>query len=245
MKYLFVCLLLSCISLGVLAKDPAREKQDVLITKLLNQQVRQHISIQNSVSSILKRYPEKVDAVLNAALATYPDDYRQIMLGAISAEPALACDVVEKVIKANVATNEEIVSIAIKAEPAYAREIVDIAAKQNPAKIAEIVRIAIITEPFVGQSVMDNSMLTYPDKMLDILTAAITAIPEQAVSLVKSTLALFPGEGEKVITTAISSSHSHHSQEIVDAGVDSGISEDSAIAAAIAGGADKQVFAQR
>eukprot|EP00487_Bulimina_marginata_P001782 TRINITY_DN1420_c0_g1_i2.p1 TRINITY_DN1420_c0_g1~~TRINITY_DN1420_c0_g1_i2.p1 ORF type:complete len:113 (-),score=21.05 TRINITY_DN1420_c0_g1_i2:10-348(-) len=99
MKKLIILLMLAGISSVAMAKDVADYKQERLIAKILNQQVKKHRSIKSSVHSILSRYPEKVDVVMSVALDRYPEKYRQIMLGALSAEPVLACDVIENAIK--------------------------------------------------------------------------------------------------------------------------------------------------
>ena len=75
MRLFFIPLLLCCLSTVVIAKESAPNKQEQLITKLLNQQIRQNISVQHSVSALLKRYPEKVEAVVKAAIHTYPNKY--------------------------------------------------------------------------------------------------------------------------------------------------------------------------
>ncbi len=113
--------MLAGISSTVMAKDIAEYKQERLIAKILNQQVKKHRTIQSSVHSILSRYPEKVDTVMAVAFKRYPEEYRQIMLGALSAQPVLACDVIANSIKAKVAPSSELVEIAIRAEPAYAQ----------------------------------------------------------------------------------------------------------------------------
>ncbi len=79
--------------------------------------------------------------------------------------------------------------------------------------------------------------------MLNILTAAITAIPEQASNIVKDILAIFPNQADTVVKTAITQSKDNQYEGIVNAAIDSGFDKDSAIAAAIAGGANKDTLA--
>jgi hypothetical protein len=244
MKKLIILLMLVGISSTVMAKDIAEYRQERLITKILSQQVKKHRTIQSSVHSLLSRYPEKVDIVMSVAFKRYPGQYRQIMLGALSAEPVLACNVIENAIKANVAPSSELVIIAIEAEPAYAQEIVNTAVKFNPSEIESIVRVAIRTEPYDTNNIINNTATNYPSEMLSILTAAITAIPEQATNIVKEILQLFPGQAETVVTTAVHQSSDSHNNDIVNAAIDSGFDKDSAIAAAIAGGANKEMLAK-
>jgi len=245
MKSLIVLFLLSGLcTTSVIAKDIAEYKQDRLIAKILHQQVKRHVSIKNSVSSILTRFPEKVDSVLKIALKKYPTEYRQIMIGAMNAEPVLACNVIEVVLKANVASDEEIIAIAVEAEPAYAQEIVNIAILNSPADIENIVRVAIETDPFVSDAVVNNTMSSFPEKIYAILSGAIQALPEQVSSFVKSTINLFPGSSEDVVTKAVTSSKPKHAQQIVASAVQAGLDQESAINAAVAGGAKREQLAK-
>jgi len=237
-------LLMGLCTTGVIAKDVAEYKQDRLIAKILHQQVKQHISIQKSVSSILTRFPEKVDSVLKIALKKYPSDYRQIMIGAMNAEPVLSCEVIEILLKAKVASDEEIIAIAVEAEPAYAQEIVNIAVLNSPADIENIVRVAIETNPYVSDSVVNGAMTSFPEKIYDILSGAIKALPEKVSYFVRNTINLFPNSSENVVTTAVNTSKLRHAQNIVESAIKAGLDEDIAINAAIAGGAKRENLAK-
>ena len=245
MKNLIVLfLLLGLCTTGVIAKDIAEYKQDRLIAKILHQQVKRHISIQNSVSTILTRFPEKVESVLKIALRKYPSEYRQIMVGAMNAEPVLACEVIKILLKAKVASDDEIIAIAVETEPAYAQEIVNIAVLNSPADIENIVRVAIETNPFVSDSVVNNTMNSFPEKIYAILSGAIKALPEQVSMFVSHTINLFPNRSESVVTTAVTSSKPRHAQQIVASAIKAGLDEESAIIAAIAGGAKREQLAK-
>jgi len=245
MKSLIVLFLLSGLcTTSVYAKDIAEFKQDRLIARILHQQVKRNVSIQSSVSAILTRFPEQVDSVLKIALRKYPTKYRQIMIGAMNAEPVLACEVIRIVLKANVASNDEVIAIAVAAEPAYAQEIVNIAVLNSPADIENIVRVAIETEPFVSDAVIHNTMSSFPEKIYAILSGAIQALPEQVSSFVRNTINLFPGSSEDVVTKAVTSSQPKHAQQIVASAVQAGLDHESAINAAIAGGAKREQLAK-
>ena len=105
-------------------------------------------------------------------------------------------------------------------------------------------RVAIRTEPYDMTNIVNNTASNYPSEMLNILTAALTAIPEQATNIVKDILALFPLEADTVVTTAVTQSDDSYNSGIVNAAIDSGVDRDSAIAAAIAGGAKKETLAK-
>lgn len=244
MMKLTTLLTLGCFSIGVFATDPATEKQESFIAKLLTQQVNQQISVKRSVSALLNRSPEKVESVVKVALDLYPYEYEQIIQGAIEAEAALTCDVIKVVIDSDLATYDEVLEIAILAEPAYATEIINTVAKENPQELENIVRVAMTTEPYISEDIFDTALLSHPERMLDILTGAIKAVPQQVVGLVKSTLAMFPDSGDDVVTTAIRTSDSAHAKQIVDAAVTAGVEEASAIAAAISAGANKEQLAK-
>ena len=78
MKYFFILSLLSVISVGSFATEGISKKQEMFITQLINQQTKQQISIRKSISSVLTRYPDQIDKVVNVALDIYPEEYKQI-----------------------------------------------------------------------------------------------------------------------------------------------------------------------
>ncbi len=244
MKYLVVLLFLS-FSISLSAKSTPNfsisVQQEQVISDLFEQLVKHQIypatAIERSVTILLKSYPEKIDTVLKVAIDKYPHEYRQIMCGAVRAEPALTSDVVEIISNANIADSSQVVSIAITEEPAYAKEIVSTAALQKPNEIESIVRVAILTESIIAKNVVDDTMLSYPEKLLDILTVAIKALPNQLTRIVTDAIELFPDSAEEVITTAVSSTSKERAREIIATAINSGVSEEQATAAAIAGGA--------
>lgn len=207
-----------------------------LFDQLVQRQINSSIAIERSVNALLKNYPEQIDIVLKIALEKFPQEYKQIMCGALKAEPALASDVIAILLQANIATSTDIVSIAVHEEPAYAKEIVNTAVLHYPDEIEDIVRVAILTEPVMGKSVVKNTMQSYPEKILDILVVAIKALPDQVTNIVRNTLRL-SSDSTDVISVAVNSSHRAKTREIIATAIQSGISKESATAAAIAGGA--------
>lgn len=236
MKYLCAFLLLCCISVGSYAKEDVTNKQELFITKLMKQQVKQQISVKKSVSSILKRYPEKIDSVLNVALELYPDKHKEIMLGALHAEPVLACNVIEHFLMNSIASSSELVQMVIETEPAYAQEILNSAILHDPDNMEEIVRIALLTEPLTSREILSSTMTSFPERMVDILAGFVKAIPDKVAQWIAYTFVLFPDSGEQIVSTAITSTNDSHNKEIIEAALDAGLERKLVISAAIEAG---------
>lgn len=243
MKYicvLFTIVLTISFSLHSTPYNSLENKQEKVISNLFDQlvqhQINSNMAIERSVNALLKSYPEQIDIVLKVALSKYPQEYKQIMCGALRAEPALASDVITILLKSNIATSTDIVSIAINEEPAYAKEIVNTAVFYYPDELESIVRVAILTGPVMANNVVNNTMLSYPEKLLDILIVAVKALPDQVTNIVRDTLRL-SSDNSGIISVAVSSSNREKTREIIATAIQSGMSKESATAAAIAGGA--------
>lgn len=214
-----------------------------LFDQLIKRQINSDMAVEKSVNALLTSYPEKIQTVLNIAINKYPSEYKQIICGALRAEPALTSDVIDIVLRSNIANTEDIISFAVNEEPAYATEIVGAAVSYNPLDIENIVRVAIITEPVMAKHVIDSTMQSYPEKVLDILSVAINELPDQVLSFVRDTLRISPDNSD-VVSIAINSSSSDKAREIISTAVKSGISQETATAAAIAGGAKQEDIAK-
>lgn len=237
MKHIFSLFLSGFISFNTLASKDVSKTHDIFIADLLKQQTKQQISVRRSVSSILSRYPEKIDMVLSASLRLYPNDFEQIMLGALDAEPVLASEVMEHFLSKNVASGAKLIEIIVKAEPAYAQEVLKAAAIHSPDNIQELVRITIQTEPLHSKDIMSKTMMSFPERMGDILAGLITAIPQKVSQWVSHAFNLFPDDGEEIVTTAISSTNANHNKAILDAAVNAGLEKKVAHEVAIRAGA--------
>ncbi len=214
-----------------------------LFDQLIKRQTNTNMIIEKSVYALLKSYPEQIDSVLKIAITKYPLKYRQIMCGALRAEPALASDVIDIVLRSNIAKSEDVITFAVTEEPAYAKEIVNAAVLHDPLDIENIIRVAITTEPLMAKHIVDHTMQSYPKRILDILVVAIKALPDQVVDIVRDTLRISP-DNTDVVSIAVHSSNGDKAREIISAAIKSGISEESATAAAIAGGAKKTDIAK-
>ena len=222
------------------ANEKTNEKSKRIIAGFIKQQAKSNVSIGRSISTILSRYPEQVDAIVPIALELYPDKYKQIIIGAINAESALACDVVEAAINSNIVESDEIVRIAIEADPAYANEIIETAATNDIEEIQNIIRVGITIEGTNGKDVMKSALASFPEQLVGILSGAIQALPNQVTEFVASAINLFPSKAEQVVTTAVSQNTNIGNREIVNKAIANGVSETAAIDAAIAGGANQQ-----
>ena len=243
MKYLcvlFTVVLSLSFSLHSTSYNSIEDRQEKVISNLFDQLVQRQtntsLSIERSVNALLKSYPEQIDIVLKVALAKYPQEYKQIMCGALRAEPALASDVITILLQSNIAASADIVSIAVNEEPAYATERGNTVILHYPDELENIVRVAILIEPRIANNMVNNTMQSYPEKILDILVIAVQALPDQVANIVRDTLRLSPDSSE-VISTAVSHSNNESAREIVTTAIQSGMSKESATAAAIAGGA--------
>lgn len=219
-------------------------RQDDLISQLLVEQVQQNISVKNSVGSLIKHYPEKIDAILKSAIDQYPTRYKEIIIGTINAQPAFSSTVVAAILQAKIATCKDVVKIAINAEPAYANEIISAAYNNSIDPLQDIVRVAVTTAPFVSNSLLSNAKNNKATSMLDVFVGIIKALPDQVVKLVKQTLKIFPENSEEVVTQAVSSSAHKFDERIVLAAVKAGVNKQVAINAAVKGGANKNKFAK-
>lgn len=223
-----------------ITNDPMYSRQTAVLSSLFDQLVKHQINpenaIEKSISALLKSYPEQIESVLTIAITKYPHNFKQIMCGALRAEPALTSDVIDIILKSNIASSEEVINFALIEEPAYATEIVNAAVSHNPLDIENIVRVAIIAEPLMAKHIVDATMMSYPEKILDILAVAIKALPDQVVNLVRDTLRISP-ENPDIVSIAIHSSNGGNAREIISMAIKSGISEASATQAAIDGGA--------
>jgi hypothetical protein len=243
MKKFNLLLLLIGINFTSYAMESIENRQENLISRLLNQQVQQSISIEHSVNALVKRYPEKIDIILKLAINNYPTKYKEIILGTIHAEPVLSAVVVAAVLQAQIASCAEVVKIAINAEPAYANEIILAASQNSIDPIQDIVRVAVSTEPFIYDSLISNANAD-DNSIANIFLGIVKALPDQVVNLVKKTLHLFPNVGANVVENAVYSTPKEFNQDIINAAMNAGVKKEIAIAAAIKGGASEAELAK-
>ncbi len=116
----------------------------------------------------------------------------------------------------------------------------------DPADVENIVRVAIQTEPVVSDAVVSNTMSSYPEKLIDILTGAIKAMPENVANFVLNAInfSSSTNNSEAMVTRAVNNSEAKHDKLIVESAMKAGLSQKSAIDAAIAGGAKAEQFAK-
>ena len=108
MKYLcFLCAIVLSFSFPAfsnsnnLIQNRQTEVLSDLFDLLVQHQINSEVAIEKSVNALLKSYPEKIESVLTIAVAKYPKEYKQIICGALRAEPALTSDVINIILNSN------------------------------------------------------------------------------------------------------------------------------------------------
>jgi len=183
-------------------------------TTFLKRQVNQTMSVGRAISSIASHYPQEIVSIVDVALDTYPDKYREIIFAAISAQPAFTEDIVKLAIDKDVASCPSIVQLAIKAEPTYVDFVVHAASVATPEELDEIVRVAVLTQPDAADSIVQTLSQEHPNKIVDIMTSALNAVPFVGEYVVDALLAVFPNKAQSVVETAVRESSEQREQVI-------------------------------
>ncbi|MAI36783.1 hypothetical protein [Alteromonas sp.] len=181
-------------------------------TAFLKRQVDQTMSVGRAISSIAGHYPQDIVLVVDIALDTYPDKYREIIFAAISAQPSSTEEIVRLAIEKEVSSCPNIVKLAITAEPTYVDFVVHAAAMATPEELDEIVRVAVLTQPDSADSIVQTLSQEHPNKIVEIMTSALNAVPFVGEYVVDALLAVFPNKAEKVVETAVRESSQQREQ---------------------------------
>lgn len=234
MKYIKICaaLITLIFTISAFAGQNTQSRQKQLIAHLIEQQIEINHSISKSVYKILRRYPEQVVLVLDVAFEEYPEDYEQIIQGAIRAEPALSNDVIDMAFKHQVAQCEDIIEIAVLAEPAYADDVVSSAIKSDPENLDEIVRVALRTEPLMADSIMTQTATEQPDEFTRIMELVFETLPDEIVKYVDIAITNFPEFSSEILATALNSDTENRDAELIDTAIAAGMDEQEAAATA-------------
>ena len=179
--------------------ESSAEASNRFQTAFLRRQVDQTMSVGRAISSIAGHYPQEIVSIVDIALDTYPDKYREIVFAAISAQPS-SCP--------------NIVQLAIKAEPTYVDFVVHAAAVSTPEELDEIVRVAVLTQPDAADSIVQTLSQEHPNKIVEIMTSALNAVPFVGEYVVDALLAVFPNEAQTVVETAVRES-SHQREQVI------------------------------
>ncbi len=194
--------------------DTVKNNNDDFQIQFLKRQVDQNMSIGRAIRSIASHYPQDVVSIVDVALDTYPDKYREIIFAAISAQPASTQDIVQMAIEKDVSTCTNIVKLAIRAEPSYVDFVVQAAADTTPEELDEIVRVAVQTEPDSADRIVQTLSQEHPNKVIEILSTALNTVPYVGEYVVDALLAVFPTQSDEVITTALQQTHAEKEQAI-------------------------------
>ncbi|WP_371373974.1 hypothetical protein [Thalassotalea aquiviva] len=242
MRYLILPFVLAIFAgPGLCDEYSSKEK---FLSRLLDKQVEQNISIERSVSVLLKRYPGYEEFILNKAFSNYPKQYRQIIRGAFNANPALSQDIIRLALTHQVDSCDKVIKTAIKAEPAYADDIVVVASKLHPDDRHHIVRMALKTKPVMATSIVNSTLDTYPNDFIEILSMAFDELPEMFSTLLNSVFRNHPEKSDAVIKVAVQNADKQHIRDIIDLAVGSGLDQDAVLESVLKAGADKELVAK-
>ena len=241
---IFISAIAHC-SLTNAIENPDAGRDSSLTIAFIQNQVDQNMSISRAIKSIVRHYPQEAASVIDTALDLYPDQYKQIIHAAISAQPTLTQEVVTIALKKGL-NCASIVETAINADPSYVDFIVTAAANSTPGELDEIVRIAVVTEPDSADYIVQSLAREHPSKIVEILTSAIGAVPLVGEYVVEALLAAFPNNAEQVVTTAVRESAGQREQvkRIIETAQNSGVALAQLEIYATNGGATAEEFAQ-
>ncbi|QCZ92418.1 hypothetical protein [Salinimonas iocasae] len=231
MRKMYIVALLAVASWSVQGTEfsqPEPKVADPYQVKFFKRQVAQNMSVGTAIRSIASHYPQDVVPIVDIALDTYPDKYREIIYAAISAQPASTQEIVELALNKEVGSCPSIVKLAIKAEPSYVDFVVQAAANATPDELDEIVRVAVLTEPNSADYIVQTLSREHPSKLVQILSTALDAVPYVGEYMVDSLLAIFPAQADEVVSTAIKGSSSQREQvlRILESAQDAGVADD-------------------
>lgn len=190
------------IALPQTPESPPQEQNDSIddkqhrLTKayerLLDQQLKQNLSIIRSVRVLVNNYPEHINPILNAAFNKEPRHYSHIIRAAILTEPALTQDIVIISIGRDLDSPANIVRIAIEAEPGYIDDIVRAASLVAPQHLDSIVRAAVESDPDMTQQVLMSANDTSPGKLAKFMDTALNALPALGDYLLSTMQSVIP-----------------------------------------------------
>lgn len=221
--------------------NDAYDPHEAYKTLFLKRQVEQSMSVGRAIKSIASHYPQEVVSIVDIALDTYPEKYREIIYAAVSAQPASTEDIVQLAIDKGVGSCSSIVKQAIKAEPSYVDFVVQTAANATPDELDEIVRVAVQIQPDSADSVVRTLSQNHPNKVIEIMTTALDAVPFVGEYVVDALLTLFPGQAEAVVSTAVKQKSLNKVQmtRILESAKNNGMADEEIRRIALANGVDE------
>ena len=221
-------------------------ERKTLKASFIQRQMQNNASIGRAIKSIASHYPQQVSTIVDVALDTYPEKYKEIIYAAISAQPSHTEEIVRIAIEKSVTECPNIVELAIMAEPSYVNFVVTAAADTTPEELKDIVRVAVITEPDSADRIVQTLAKEHPNDMVDILTTAISAVPFVGEYIVDGLLALFPNEADTVVENAVRESTEQREQivRIIEAAEGQGMDAEILKSSALKGGATQEEIAR-
>ncbi|WP_100644249.1 hypothetical protein [Alteromonas facilis] len=211
----------------------------------IQRQMENNASIGRAIKSIASHYPQQITTIVDVALDTYPDKYKEIIYAAISTQPTATEEIVKIAIEKGVSECPNIVELAILAEPSYVNFVVTAAANTTPEELQDIVRVAVVTEPDSADRIVQTLAKEHPDDMVSILTTAIGAVPFVGEYIVDGLLALFPEQADTVVENAVRESSQQRDQiiKIIETAENHGVDAEQLKYSALKGGATEEEIA--
>lgn len=238
-KHLTLALILIFFAISSEASLQASAENDTLRKAFFKRQVKQNVSVGRAMRSIASHYPQEAASFVEIALELYPEKHREIIFGAISAQPAATQNIVQAALDSGVTSCVDIVELAILAEPSYVDFVVDVAARATPEELNEIVRVAVMSQPDSADRIVQTLAKSHPNKLVNILSTAMNAVPLVGEYMVDALLAVFPNKAEEVVTTAVRESLIQNSEieSIINTAQNAGLTNGELRSYAMKGGA--------
>lgn len=145
--------------------------------QFFKKQVEGGASVDNSLKSLLDRYPQRTPEFVSIALSAYPERYQEIITTSVSAKPMFVDDIIMLANEHRVAKPTEIVALAVNAEPSYAGAATSAACKNNPEYFDEIVKTAVKAEPDSADQIAQKLVAAFPSQTMEILITTIKEVP--------------------------------------------------------------------
>ncbi|RUO62827.1 hypothetical protein SAMN06297229_2330 [Pseudidiomarina planktonica] len=225
---------------GSVVVDDKQQRLTKAYERLLDQQLKQNLSIVRSVRVLVNNYPEHINPILNAAFNKEPRHYSHIIRAAILTEPALTQDIVITSIARDMDSPANIVRIAIKAEPGYIDDIVRAASLIAPYELDSIVQAAVESDPEMTQQVLMSANDTSPGKLAQFMDSALNALPALGDYLLSTMQSIIPYLDKDVSPEEQELMQREKTKDILRGALQAGMTKEEIESAATAAGLNTQ-----
>lgn len=227
---------------NVTDQQPSVSDKWKLAPEFLKQQVSQAMSPGRAVMSLIGHYPESITSIVSVALDEYPEQYKEIIYAAVSAQPFSSEEIVTIAVDKGISECASIVETAINAEPSYVSFVTAAAMQASPDDFTDILRVAVTTEPNSADKIVQTVAKSYPERITEILSNTVKHVPKIGEYVVDALLAVFPDDAEEVVSVTVRESSADKGQlvKIIDSAINAGVDTDMVAQYAIQGGASKE-----